>query len=276
MTAQVLALVLLAGLIHAMWNTWLKLAGNRLVAMALMGTGWALFAACWLPFLQTPALAAWPYLAVSVIVHVGYTLMLVPAYRLVDLSVAYPMIRGSGPVLVTLVSTLVLGELIGTAGTLAVLLVTGGVVGLGWHGTRGDLRALAFGALGGVLLAAYTLLDGIGARLSGSPPAYAAWLFLLSGLPLLAAGFIAHGSGFFALARPIALRGLFTGVLASTAFGSVIWAMSQAPLGLVAAARETSVVFVALASGMLLKERVSWLAIGAVFVGVALMRAAGA
>jgi drug/metabolite transporter (DMT)-like permease len=276
MTAQVLALVLLAALIHASWNTWLKLAGNRLVAMALMGTGWALFAACWLPFLDAPAPAARPYLAVSVVVHVIYTLMLVPAYRLVDLSVAYPMIRGTGPVLVTLASALVLAEHIGTEGVLAVLLVTGGVAALGWHGARGNVRALAFGALGGGLLAAYTVLDGIGARLSGSPHGYAAWLFFLSGIPMLAAGLVVHGSTFVALARPIAVRGLVAGVLASTGFWIAIWAMSQAPLGLVAAARETSVVFVAIVSGVLLKERVGWLAIAAVFAGVVLIRVAGA
>ncbi|NIW23804.1 MAG: hypothetical protein GWN29_04155, partial [Gammaproteobacteria bacterium] len=82
MTAQVLALVLLAACIHATWNTWLKLSGDRLVVMALMGTGWALLAACWLPFLAPVERDAWPYLAVSIVVHLAYTLLLVPAYRL--------------------------------------------------------------------------------------------------------------------------------------------------------------------------------------------------
>lgn len=275
MPVQVLALVLLAALIHAMWNTWLKLAGDRLVVMALMGAGWALLAGCWLPFLGTPGQSAWPYLIVSVLVHLAYTLMLVPAYRLVDLSVAYPMIRGTGPAVVALISALVLGERIGVVGALAVGLVASGVLALGWQGARGSLRAILFGALGGALLAVYTLLDGLGARHSGSAHAYAAWLFFLTGVPLLAIGILARGSDFAALARPIAVRGLAVGALASTAFWIVIWALSQAPMGLVAAARETSVVFVALISGMVLKESVSWIAIGAVFVGVVLIRVAG-
>jgi multidrug transporter EmrE-like cation transporter len=160
MTAQVLALVLLAACIHATWNTWLKLSGDRLVVMSLMGSGWALFAACWLPFLPPVHGDAWPYLVVSVFVHLAYTLLLVPAYRLVDLSVAYPMIRGTGPVFVTLVSLLVLGEAVGMLGWTAVLLITGGVLTLGWRGATGDYRALLFGIVGGALVAGYTFITG--------------------------------------------------------------------------------------------------------------------
>jgi len=272
MTAQVLALVLLAACIHATWNTWLKLAGDRLVVMALMGTGWALFAACWLPFLEPPAAGAWPYLAVSVAVHLAYTLLLVPAYRLIDLSVAYPMIRGTGPVFVTLISLVVLDEAIGVFGALAVLLITGGVLALGWRGASGSYQALLFGFLGGGLVATYTLIDGVGARISGSSIAYAAWLFFLTGVPLLMIGVAVRRGSFFALARPVAVRALLAGMIASVAFAIVIWSLTRAPLGLVAAARETSVVFVAIAGGVLLKEKVNWLAIGAVFVGVVLLR----
>lgn len=275
MTVQVLALVLLAASIHATWNTWLKLAGDRLVVMSLMGTGWALFAACWLPFLDFPA-AAWPYLLASIVTHLAYTLVLVPAYRLVDLGVVYPMIRGTGPAVVTLVSVLALGETIGVLGVLAVLLVTAGVVALGWTGAAGSYRALLFGVLGGGLLAAYTLLDGIGARASGSVHGYAAWLFFLTGIPLLVTGMVVRRGRFVTLARPIAARALVAGAAACTAFWIVIWALSKAPMGLVAAARETSVVFVALASGLLLKEKVNWAAIVAVFAGVVLIRLAGA
>jgi len=276
MTAQVLLLVLLAACIHATWNTWLKLAGDRLVAMSLMGGGWALFAACWLPFLEFPSAQAWPYLAASVGVHLAYTLLLVPTYRLIDLSVAYPMFRGTAPIVVTLISVLWLGEAIGALGVFAVLLVTVGVVSLGWNRARGSYRALLFGVLGGSLVAVYTLLDGIGARASYSAHGYAAWLFFLTGVPLLGTGIVLRRGQFVALARPIALRGVGAGVIASTAFWIIIWALTQAPMGLVAAARETSVVFVALLSGMLLKETVSWLAIASVFVGVVLIRLAGA
>ncbi len=276
MTAQVLALVLLAACIHATWNTWLKLSGDRLVVMSLMGAGWGLLAACWLPFLEPVDAGAWPYLAVSVVLHLAYSLVLVPAYRLVDLSVAYPMIRGTGPVLVTLISLLVLGEVVGFFGWAAVLLITGGVVALGWSGASGDYRALLFGLLGGVLLAGYTFLDGAGARVSDAELTYAAWLFLLTGIPLPIIGYFVRRGEFFRLARPIAARGLFAGAIAGVAFAIVIWAMARAPLGLVAAARETSVVFVAIAGGVLLKEKVSWLAVGAVFAGVVLLRLAGA
>jgi drug/metabolite transporter (DMT)-like permease len=218
---------------------------------------------------------AWPYLVVSVFVHLAYTLLLVPAYRLVDLSVAYPMIRGTAPVFVTLVSLLVLGEAVGLLGWTAVLLITGGVLTLGWRGATGDYRALLFGILGGALVAGYTFIDGVGARASGSALTYAAWLFLLTGMPLPVIGFLVRRGEFIRLARPIAVRGLFAGAIASVAFAIVIWSLTRAPLGLVAAARETSVVLVAIAGAVLLKEKVNWLAVAAVFSGVVLLRQAG-
>jgi drug/metabolite transporter (DMT)-like permease len=276
MTLQVLAAVLLAASIHAAWNTWLKVAGDRLVVMALMGGGWALFAICWLPFVAWPGPPAWTYLAASVVFHFGYSLMLVSAYGVIDLGVAYPMIRGSGPLFVTLVSVFALGESIGFFGVAAVMLVTIGVAALGLGGRSRNGRALAFGLIGGSLVATYTLLDGLGARVSGTPHGYAMWLFVLTGIPLVVVAAAARGRQFVALARPVAVRGLTAGALAGFAFWIVIWALTQAPMGLVAAGRETSVVFVALASGWMLKERVNWWAIGAVSFGVALLRLAGA
>jgi drug/metabolite transporter (DMT)-like permease len=275
MTLQVLAAVLFAAFVHAAWNTWLKVAGDRLVVIALMGAGWALFAVCVLPFVPSPGLEIWPYLVASVAFHLGYSLMLVSAYGHIDLSVAYPMIRGSGPVLVTVVSALVLGESVGIVGVVAVALVTAGVAALGLGGRTRNVRALVFGLLGGALVATYTLLDGLAARISGAPTGYAMWLFVLTGIPLLCIAVVARGGRFIALARPVAVRGIAAGALAGMAFWIVIWALTQAPMGLVAAGRETSVVLVALASGWMLKERVNWLAIGAVFIGVALLRVAG-
>jgi drug/metabolite transporter (DMT)-like permease len=244
--------------------------------MSLMGAGWALFSACWLPFLSVPPAAAWPYLLASVLVHVAYTLLLVPAYRRVDLSVAYPMFRGTAPVIVTLAGLAVLGETVGALGAFAVTLVTVGVVALGWSGRGGSIRTLAYGLLGGSLIATYTLLDGVGARASASAHGYAAWLFFLTGVPMLAVGVGLRRGDFLRLARPLAPRALLAGAAASTAFWIVIWALTQAPLGLVAAARETSVVFVAVLSGVLLKEKVNWLAIASVLSGVVLIRLAAA
>ena len=275
MTLEVLLAVLLAAGIHATWNTWLKLSGDRLVVMALMGLGWALFAACWLPFLEQPARAAWPFLGVSIGLHLAYSLMLVSAYGVIDLTVAYPMIRGTGPVLVTLASLWFLDETIGAFGAVAVFLVTAGVVALGVTGAGANYAALSFGILGGALVAAYTVIDGVGARASGAVHGYAMWLFLLTGLPLALVGAAVRRSRFIELARPVAVRALLAGAIASTAFWIVIWALTRVPMGLVAAARETSVVFVAIAGGVLLKEKVNWLAIAAVFAGIVCLRLAG-
>ncbi len=159
-------------------------------------------------------------------------------------------------------------------GWAAVLLITGGVLTLGWAGSTGDYRALLFGILGGALVAGYTFIDGVGARVSGAALTYSGWLFLLTGLPLLVIGFLVRRGEFIGLARPIALRGLLAGATASVAFAIVIWSLTRAPLGLVAAARETSVVIVAIAGAVLLKEKVNWFAVAAVFGGVVLLRMA--
>ena len=275
MTFQVLSLVLLAAVIHAGWNVWLKLAGDRLVALALMGVGWSIFSTACLPFIGAPFGVASSYLAVSVIVHLAYTLILIPAYRYADLSVAYPIARGSAPLLVSVVSAVWIGEAIGVVGLIAVMLIVAGVIGLGFRAALKDYRAVLFSLLGGSLIAAYTMLDGLGARASASAHAYALWLFILTGIPLLLTALTVHRSRFMGLARPIWVKGLGAGVISASAFWMVIWAMTVAPMGLVSAVRESSVAFVVILGGMMLKERVRWIAVLAILAGVVLVRFAG-
>jgi len=272
---QVLLLVLTAAVIHACWNAWLKLSVDRLVAVALMGAGWASVSAAVIPFVAAPAAPAWPYLAASVVLHTAYTLVLVTAYRLGDLSVAYPIARGTAPLIVTVVSVVALGETIGTSGTIAVMLIVAGCIGLGHKAVLQDPRVLFFSLLSGVLIATYTILDGLGGRASGSAYGFAAWLFFLSGIPLFAIGLAVYRGRFVAMARPFWLKGFAAGAIAAFAYGIVIWAMSAAPMGLVAAVRESSVAFVALLSGVLLRERVRWVAVASVLVGIALVRLVG-
>ena len=131
MTFEVLLLVLAAAIIHAGWNAWLKISVDRLVAIAFMGAGWSLLAVTALPFLPLPDPAAWPYLLASVVFHTAYTLTLVKAYRIGDLSVAYPVARGTAPLLVTVISAITIRERVGLLGALAVALIVAGCIGLG-------------------------------------------------------------------------------------------------------------------------------------------------
>ncbi len=124
------------------------------------------------------------------------------------------------------------------------------------------------------MIGAYTLIDGLGARAAASAHVFAAWLFLLMPVPLVVAAVAAHGARFTELARPIWIRGVGAGLLSAGAYWIVVWAMSVAHMGLVAALRESSVVMAALIGGLVLKEHVRWPAVVVVFVGVALTKLA--
>jgi drug/metabolite transporter (DMT)-like permease len=273
LNTSVLALVLLAGLIHAVWNTWLKLSGDRLAALATLAGGWGLFALVAIPLTGLPNRAAWPYLLVSMAVHTAYSLTLIHAYSLGKLSVVYPIARGVAPLIVTFVSVVFLGDRLGVGGLLGILLVIGGVVWLGIPRATPDRGSVLYALLTGACVGTYTLLDGLGARVGGAH-AFAAWLFLCTSLPLIAIALARHGSRLFELARPLWFKGVTAGVVSATAFWIVIFAMSVAPMGLVAALRESSVVFAALLGGVMLQEPVRWAAVAVVFGGIVLSRMA--
>lgn len=274
MPLSVFALVLLAAVTHALWNTWLKIAGDRLVALAVLALGWAVVGLASIPFAGMPERVLWPYLAASTLVHAVYGLSLIQAYKLGSLSTTYSIARGLGPVIVLLVSVLYLGEVPSALGLVGAGLVIGGIVGLSMPKFVRLDAGLAFSVLTGVLIGAYTLIDGLGARAGASAHVFAAWLFLLMPVPIVAFALTAHGSQLVRLAQPIWLRGLAAGVLSALAYWIVVWAMSVAHMGLVAALRESSVVLAALIAGFVLREHVRWTAVALVFLGIALMKAA--
>jgi len=166
------------------------------------------------------------------------------------------------------------GDRLGRTAFMAVALIVAGVFWLGFDGRGADRRGVLFSLVAGALISAYTLLDGLGGRFVASPHIYAAWLLCLTAPPLFAVAGAVHGADAFRMARPHLVRGIFAGILSALAYWIVIWAMSVAPLGLVAAVRETSVVFAALIGGFLMSERIRWLAVLLVFGGVVSVRLA--
>lgn len=245
MSAAVLALVLAAAVLHATWNGMLKAGRDRLRGVAVMsmaGSAIGLVAALVLP---APHSASWPAIALSGLLHVGYNLFLVRAYRHGDLSEVYPIARGSAPLLVTAGGVLLAGDRITLPELGGVLMVSAGILSLARGWGNAQARGNLLSALGtGLFIAAYTVSDGIGGRLSGNPLAYAAWLFALGGPPMALAFWWRRGFG-ARLFEPGAetLKGLAGGIVSMMAYGLVIWAASVAPMGAVSALRETSVVF---------------------------------
>ena len=224
------------------------------------------------PFLPLPAPESWPYIALSVLLHQGYSIFLLLAYRYGDLSHVYPLARGSAPLIVAFLSLTLLGEQLSRGALLAVFMIGAGVVSLSFtRGAQGlrDPWAVFFALGTGLFIAGYTVTDGAGARLAGGAHGYSAWMLGLEGLPI--AVFVLWKRRTRALAqvgriwKPAVLMGL----ISLAAYWTVIWAMTVAPIALVAALRETGIVFAVLFGVLFLKERLSLARLAAAFMTLA-------
>ncbi|HET7679559.1 MAG TPA: DMT family transporter [Xanthobacteraceae bacterium] len=255
----VFAAVLFAALCHASWNTLLKIRLDPFAANALITVASGLIAAAALPFVGFAPVVSWPWLVASIILHLAYYYGLTEAYRTGDLSQVYPIARGAAPLMTALISTTALGEDIGLFGWLGVLSLVAGVFLLSIRGgrdlTRIDRRAVGFAFFTAVTICGYSLTDGIGARVSGNAHAYAALLFVLDGSCMAAFALWRRGQSILTEARIYWKTGLFGGALSVTSYWIAIWAMTVAPIAIVAALRETSVLFAAVISVVILKEQ---------------------
>lgn len=276
MPAFVLAAVLGAALLHAAWNAAIKAEPDKLLAASAVTLGAALLGAFALLFLPAPGAASWPYIAASSVLQVVYYLLLAATYRDADISHAYPLMRGTAPVLVAILGSA--NEALGLAQLAAIALVCAGgaVTCLGGGGLRSSRRTLVLALLTALVIAAYTLVDGLGVRRSGAPAAYTAWLFLLTGPGVvLACRTRLGGLPAYLAARPLVALG--GGFATAGSYGIALWAMTLAPIAVVAALRETSIVFAAAIAAWVLREQVGPARIaGAALIagGAALLRLA--
>lgn len=260
MELHVFLAVLVAALCHAAWNAGLKLDIDPVLAITLTAVAAGVVALPMLPLVGLPGWASWPYLAASLALHLVYWIVLAEAYRTGDLGQVYPIARGSAPLMTTVGSTLLLAEAPGPRGTLGVVLLTAGVVLLSFKGGRPlsafDRRAVGFALVTAATIAAYTLVDGQGARISGNPHGYAVLFFVLDGAMMIVYGALRHGRVLVAPAASNLMLVLGGGALSVAAYWIALWAMSRAPIALVAATRESSVLFAAAIGVVLLKEPV--------------------
>lgn len=276
MTPTLFAAILLAALLHALWNALAKRQAEGRVSVLLVSLCSGLFAAPFLPLVGLPVAAEYPWLALSILLHCGYCLFLGRAYRLGEFGQIYPLARGSAPLVTLLLGALLLGEVPGGLAVAGALVLVSGVLLMAW---RGGIR-LAPAALRAVLItalftAAYTLSDGAGARSAGAPVRYTLWLFALTALmmPLLMRW--QSRTAWRALDLAAWRTGALGGALSLLAYGIVIWAMTQAPIGLVAALRESSVLFAMLLSWLWLGEKLGRVRLWAALVilcGILLIR----
>ncbi|MBJ7371405.1 MAG: EamA family transporter [Pseudomonas sp.] len=257
MPIHLVLLVLFAALLHASWNALLRGGADRLWSMTIMCVAIAIVCAIATFFMAAPAPESWGYALLSALLHVGYNLFLVRSYRVGDLGQIYPISRGSSPALITLGAALFAGETITPAELLGIGLVSGGIISLAFRGRSLSVPSLPYALGTGCFIAAYSVVDGIGARLSGAPLAYTVWMSALWGvlMPLVYIGLRDARSLFSA--RPGMLAAVVGGLVSLLAYAIVIYAMNEAPLGAVSALRETSVLFAALLGYLFLGEKLT-------------------
>lgn len=270
-STPVALLVLLSAAMHAGWNFVVKASADRFLDYTGLAVAGAVVAACVLPWLPLPAEASWPWLLATTFIHVGYYLLLMRAYQHADLSLAYPLMRGSAPVLVALAAPLA-GDTLTPGLWLGIALVASGIALPVWMGIRrGGIASseLFYGFATAGVIALYTLVDGIGARASGNAVSYTLWLFFLNAWLVLGVAVWRRGRAALTHLQRRWLFSLLGSVLTMGSYGIVLWAMTIASIPAVAALRETSVIFAAILGAWLLRERMGrWRIAGALLVAL--------
>lgn len=250
--------VLAAAFMHASWNALVKVALDRLRAMFLLTLCMGVISACALPFLDMPRVESWGFLVASGLLHAGYMIFLIKAYEIGDLAQVYPLARGTAPMLSTLAAWAFAGESLTYVSLGGISLVLSGIYVMGMHGSGKHAqlsgRGVLFALTTSLFIAGYTITDGLGVRLSQASSAYTAWVFVLDCITMSVAVFFWRGTSAFRNILPHVPKGLLAGALSLGSYWIALWAMTKAPIGAVAALRETSILFALLISIFFLKE----------------------
>jgi drug/metabolite transporter (DMT)-like permease len=258
MNSFVFAAVLFAALCHAGWNAAVKRGLDPVVATVLISVGAAVVALVALPFTGLPLSPSWPWVIASILIHVVYFAALAESYVAGDMGLVYPLARGSAPLMTAAAATMLVDEWLGLVGWIGIAVLATGVLLLSLRGS-GDLarlnrRAIGFALLTAVSIVAYTVVDGIGARRAGNAHAYTAAIFAGIGVGMALYLPVRRGPEVLTLLARHWRMGMAGGALQVTSYGIAIWAMTVAPIALVAALREASVLFGSILAVVFLKE----------------------
>jgi drug/metabolite transporter (DMT)-like permease len=271
----IILLVLLAGLIHAVWNALAKGITSQSTSFALMNLGIAVVSWIALPFIGVPRTQAWPFVLASVACHIGYELFLMGSYERANFSRAYPIARGVAPLLVSLGGLVLASERIGLKGLAGITFIVLGVISLAYvrNSTKLDRVGVYWALATGVAIAVYTVVDGLGVRRSHDPLRYAVVLFALQSTIWVVAVVVRRGWTWSDQGSTVSI-GLAAGLMSLVAYTIVLYAQSKAPLGIVSALRETGVVWAAAIGVIIFKEgkaRAIMAPALAVVIGIALL-----
>lgn len=255
MSLAVFGVVLFAAALHATWNAIVKGGGDKLLTTILIAGSGGVLAVALLPFLDHPAPASWPFIAASTVIHVAYYRLVALNYHVSDMSLAYPVMRGTAPLLVAGISVAFLHLSLPPLATVGIVIICAGVLSMAIT-PGGGRHGIGLALLNACVIAAYTLVDGEGVRRSEHAASYTLWLYLVLG-PLLVVWALATRRGqFVRYAAANWKYGLIGGIGTVASYGLALWAMTIAPVAVVSALRETSILFGVLLTATVLKERV--------------------
>lgn len=256
MSAGIFILVLMAACLHAIWNALVKGGADKDVSMAAVVVGQGACGAAVLPFVAAPAMESLPYLVLSIALHLGYQVFLLAAYRIGDLTQVYPIARGVAPLLVAAFSVLVLGVVLSGGEMFAIAVIAAGIMSLSLV-VRSDgganRKAAMLAVMTGCFIASYSITDGIGARVAGTALGFYGWVALGNAATfmlytrVLSPGLLTRTIGAW---RVIVIGGGASFI----AYALVVHAFTEAPIALVTALRETSIIFALMIGVFVLKE----------------------
>lgn len=243
MSPEIFLIVLFAASLHAVWNAVVKGATDRTISLGLVTLGHTLPAILMAPFVPLPTPSLWPYIAASAVIHWGYYYFLNMSYKLGDLSLVYPVARGIAPLLVAIPALIWLDETLPQTAWTGLFLISAGILLIGLRRKRitGALPAFGMASLTGGTIALYTLVDGMGVRLAEQALTYIVWLFIAEGTAALYI-LLPRLTRLKAQSQRQLLLAFAGGLLSALAYGLALYAKTKAPLGMVSALRETSVI----------------------------------
>lgn len=257
MDPLVIIIALTAAILHAVWNALVKAGDDRLLTMAVVIFTTGILSPFLLIMGEPPATDSWPYIGASVLLNNIYFLFLIEAYRVGDLSHAYPIARGSAPLMVAVGAMIFGGEKLATGELVGIAMVSGAIISLVFfagEGRQEGWRTIIYPLFTGLMIASYTIVDGIGVRISGSPSGFIGWLFLLSPLPITVIVLVRRRGKIFEFVQHSWKTSVLAGCLNFGSYGLAIWALSLGTMAHVSALRETSVIIAALIGAVFLRE----------------------
>jgi len=278
MSLKVMLIVLFAAILHASWNFLIKQKEDKHISMTAVVLGHTPFALVALIFSHFPKFESLPYIIIGALLHTGYQLFLLYSYRIGDLSQVYPLARGIAPLIVAGISVTFLGVSLDPIALAAIIIIGTGIMSLTLvrqsDGLR-NYRAVLLSTATGGFIAAYSLMDGMGARIATTALGFYGCLSLLNGLFFMIIIKIIHPGTIKDIILKNYKLALSGGCASFTAYALVIWAFTIAPIAMVTALRETSIIFALLFGVFALKERLDLIKIFACMVtilGVGLLR----